>query len=283
MKSHEATRASGLEMTPEAEALTVETTYSDGPTLVAYAWDAGDPVEISPARRWRQWMDDTPSRWANRCLPLLVANESGWWLLNPRGFTATWSGQPDAAAIAIRYDEEPEDHQPIASSHFGYGIVTWTIPSVFVAEPGWDLLVRGPANLPKDGASPLEGVVEIDWATVAFTMNWKITRPELAVRFEAGEPFAMLVPQRRHELENIRPHTAKLSDNPALESEFRLWLRRRNESRLMRFARERGLTDEVPPDYWQKDYFKGQAVTGVQAPEHRTKRRLRPFSASVRP
>ena len=101
---------------------------------------------------------------------------------------------------------------PLVGTMFGYGVLTWTIPYLFRTDPGWNLLARGPANLPQDGVSALEGLVETDWATATFTMNWKMTRPGLPVRFEAGEPFCQIVPQRRHELEAFRPQKASLTD-----------------------------------------------------------------------
>ncbi|MCA1685255.1 MAG: DUF6065 family protein, partial [Planctomycetia bacterium] len=40
---------------------------------------------------WRRdWMDATPNRYAYRCLPLTIMNQTGWWVKNPVGFTATW-------------------------------------------------------------------------------------------------------------------------------------------------------------------------------------------------
>ena len=40
----------------------------------------------------RDWMDATPNRFAYRCLPLTIVNQTGWWIRNPVGFTATWRG-----------------------------------------------------------------------------------------------------------------------------------------------------------------------------------------------
>jgi hypothetical protein len=41
---------------------------------------------------------------------------------------------------------------PSAISHFGSGILTWNVPYLFRTPPGYNLLVRGPANWPKDAA-----------------------------------------------------------------------------------------------------------------------------------
>src|SRR5262249_11468483 len=155
--------------------------------------------------------------WANRCLPLLVANQGGWVLLTPVPFEATWSGEPSPSGTTIEFSDELPHPRPVAS-HFGYGIVTWAVPFLFRTPPGYNLLARGPANWPKDGISPLEGLVETDWAVTTFTMNWKITRPDVTVRFEEREPFCMIVPQRRGELEAFRPRFEELGDHPDTES-----------------------------------------------------------------
>ena len=52
------------------------------PTVSGWEWGWAD---------WeRDWMDSTPNRFAYRCLPLTIANQTGWWIKNPVGFTATW-------------------------------------------------------------------------------------------------------------------------------------------------------------------------------------------------
>ena len=91
-------------------------------------------------------------------------------------------------------EEETEaSMQACVVSHFGCGIITWTLPYLFQTPPGWSLLARGPANWPFDGVSPLEGIVETDQAASTFTMNWKITRPDFTVRFDRGDPICMIV------------------------------------------------------------------------------------------
>jgi hypothetical protein len=222
-------------------------------------------------------MDEAEARWPNRCLPLLVANQSGWWLLNPDPFTATWDGGPGQDAVCIEYDEEQPER--LAMSHFGYGIITFTVPFLFRTDPGWDLLARGPANLPKDGLSALEGVVETDWSTATFAMSWKITRPGVPVRFERGEPYCTVVPQRRYELESFTPRVANLDEDQELAAGFRAWLSHRDRLHALKFVSQFGKVEGFEANAWQRDYFKGQDVAGNPAPDHRTKRELRPFSA----
>lgn len=254
------------------------------PSLVAHHFGPGrGTLEMVPANRWRPWMEEAEWRWPNRCLPLLMANESGWWLLNPHGIAVTWDGNDSGYGVSIEYDERLPESRRLVGSQFGYGIVTWLIPYVFTTDPGWDLLVRGPANLPKDSIAPLEGLVETDWVA-PFTMNWKFTRTDTPIRFEAGEPFCMIVPQRRHDLEAIHPHSTTLARNPRLAEGFAAWARRRDELSGRKFVAEFGQIEGFTPTEWQQDYFKGQPSGGIEAPpDHRTKRRLREFEADGGP
>jgi hypothetical protein len=123
---------------------------------------------------------------------MLIANQSGWELRNPCGFTATWLGQ-QGMDVMIAPDKR-DAGQLLPASHFGYGILTWHLPMLFRTPPGYNLLARGPANHPKDAVSPLEGIVETDWASTSFSMNWKFTRKLMPVRFEVDEPIGMIVP-----------------------------------------------------------------------------------------
>jgi hypothetical protein len=243
----------------------------DARELVAYRLtDAPSIVSLAPAPATRRWMDDSSSRFAYRCLPLLMANQAGWFITLKEAVEVEWDGGEGSQALRIAGSLAVLAN---VVSHFGQGIVTFRLPYLFRTSPGRDLLVRGPANLFKDGASPLEGLVESDWSVAPFTMNWKITRPRHCIRFEAGEPIAMLVPSPRGDLERFAPSLSSLADDEALARRYRRWF----EGRA---AFLRDLDDDVPEAVaagWQKDYFRGEGPGDTVALEHRTKLRLRPF------
>ena len=81
----------------------------------------------------------------------------------------TWNGGLGADALKVEFFEKPKVAH--AASHFGSGILTVTVGYLFRTPPGYNLYIRGPANLPKDGIAPLEGIVETDWSEATFTMN----------------------------------------------------------------------------------------------------------------
>jgi hypothetical protein len=245
--------------------------------LIAFPAASGPEVPIIPAARSREWMNDTADRWANRCLPLVIANESGWVLLNPHGFEASWTGEPALEALTISMDEDVPV-PPLAESNFGYGILTWAVPYLFRTPPGYNLLARGPSNSPKDGIGPLEGVVETDWSVATFTMNWKFTRPDHPVRFESGEPYCMIVPQRRGELEAFRPVVRDLATDPETQAGARAFGERRHGVVVQAFVgsysadREGGM--------WEGDYYRGRYPDGRPAPVHQKHLRLSTFERS---
>lgn len=240
-----------------------------GPELIAYHMSWLPPMPIVPADQARAWMDATNQHFANRCLPLLIANQSGWAILSTHTFEATWNGNVDTDAIQITYLEGDEPYPAI--SHFGHGIITWHVPYIFRTSPGWNLWVRGPANWPKDSIVPLEGVVESDWIEATFTMNWMFTRPDETITFEVDEPICMILPHRRHELESVRPEIRELAERPDILDGYTRWSQSRTDFNASIQKASPGTSA------WQKNYFRGNSVAGRQAPEHQTKLRLREF------
>jgi hypothetical protein len=256
-------------MTPERSATA---SLSSRPELIAYRLTPDDGPPIVPARRERAWMDGTTDRFANRCLPLLVANQFGWVLLNVRDFAASWNGGPQAADLSVRFAQTAI--RPPVASHFGHGVITWTIPYLFRSTEGYNLLVRGPCNEPKDGIAPLEGIVETDWCTATFTMNWKFTRPG-TITFGNGEPFCMIVPFRRGDLASFRTSIRAIENENALHRGFLAW-------QSSRESFNRGLLQQDRSGgarRWQKHYFRGMSLDGLRATHHETKITLCEFSA----
>ena len=120
-------------------------------------------------------MDRTRNGFAYRCLPLNIANAHGWLLLNTIPFIAQWDGGSELDAVTMTAGSGAI----LASSHFGFGVLTFHVNALFRTEPGDDLMVTGPLNEPKDGIQPLTGVVETDWGRPPRV--WRSGAPEVAV------------------------------------------------------------------------------------------------------
>jgi hypothetical protein len=244
---------------------------SEDTALVAYSLHENQSAEVfpEPAPIPRPWMDAAHLRHPYRCLPLVIANQCGWVLRCPVGFSAFWYGGPAKEDIELRFDA-PENR---IVSHFGNGVVTFTIPFLFRTPPGINLWVKGPANWVKDGVQALEGVVETDWLASTFTMNWKVTRVCEWVRFEKDEPFCMLVPVPRGLVETLVPRVEPIQTNPELLAQYQRWEQSRSGFLV-------GLTSRDPnavAQGWQKDYFQGKTPDGKSFDSHQTRLNVKPF------
>lgn len=242
-----------------------------GLSLIAYRLDDDEGMGLITAPASREWMNNTTQRFAYRCLPLLIANQAGWLILNDHTIRATWTGEDALSSLTIEYPDGTGRYS--AGSHFGHGIITWPLPYLFRTPPRFNLLARGPSNLPKDGVCPLEGIIETDWATATFTMNWKVTRSHHPIVFEAGEPICMIVPQRRRELEAFRPEIHSIESAPDIKRGHQHWSDGRRE--FLEELKVHG--SEAFGKSWQKDYFQGHIFEGGYEPEHQLKLCLKEF------
>jgi hypothetical protein len=235
-----------------------------------------NPPQITPApisRAWMSELSETDKGWPTRCLPMLIANQSGWLLRNRCAFTATWIDRDGVDVMTVPDKRDTAQFLPV--SHFGNGILTWHLPMLFRTPAGYNLLVRGPANYPKDAVCPLEGIVETDWASASFSMSWKFTRKMMPVRFEVDEPICMVVPQRRAELEEFAPELRHLDSDEDLQRKHESFLRPRDVEGQMRAATAVAAGEKVQ---WQGDYTRGRHIDGeAGAPDHQTRRHLRSF------
>ncbi len=270
-----------------------------GPWLKAYELASTEGWSIEPASPKRQWMDATFRRIAYRCLPLIAANQAGWVIRSPAAFTAVWSGKADNRGVRLTFDAGYEQYAGIAISHFGAGVLTFVLPWLFRTSPGYALAVRGLTNEPKENAVALDAIVETDWSPYTFTMNWKLLRGEVPVRFEKGDAVCLLQPFALDLLEqfecSFEPLTAA---PPELREGFDA------------FVNGRSANNAVAPQgryEAQRDYFAGRYPDGSPArypaetrepgecpavdrrlsgalaePQHRTGFGLRPFAPANR-
>ncbi len=255
------------------KAITVNQAKPNPGTLSLIAFDVGSAMKTNlvPGKPGRAWMNATPQRFAYRCLPMVIANQWGWMIETQHRVEAIWDGtQPPAGLVVTSNGNE----KPIAaSSHFGSGVLTFNIGFLFRTPPGFNIHVRGPANRPKDGVCPLEGIIETDWIDSTFTMNWKLTRPNHQVVFEAGEPIAMISPVQRGQLEQFVAEIQPLSRDQDTFANYTTWSKSRDEFN----ADLKVAGSAAKKAGWQKDYTRGRTISGEPAPEHQTALELKGF------
>ena len=236
--------------------------------LIAYR-TKGIGMALVPAKADRPWMTAGKTTFANRCLPMRIANQHGWFVLNPSSITITWNGGVGQRDLKV----ESSDGRPIAAmSHFGHGVLTWWLPYLFRTPAGYNMHVRGPVNFCKDGIIALDAIVETDWAVASFPMSWRVTRIGMPIRFEEGEPICMISPIPRSMLERCEPVVKSLDDAPSLQAKFQTWSASRKKH-------NNSLRDPAAPRTWEKHYFLGtHPGTSEHFTEHQIRLRVKPFS-----
>jgi hypothetical protein len=232
--------------------------------------DATSYPRIVPANVDRFWIDITTGGWARRCLPLLIANQAGWHLLNEDPFEVRWTGNNDLNCLDFRFPKRRTSRSPL--NMVGYGIISWTPPLLFRTPPGINLWVRGPANCPKHGITPLEGIVETDWLPYPFTINWKITKRRERIRFEQDEPICLITPVRRYEVDHFKPVIRNLDSDQELAADYRVW-----HDRRVRAVATAGLDGSggKAAIAGQGQYIRGEKVAGSRFEHHQTKLTVR--------
>lgn len=236
--------------------------------MLLYPLWPGAP-KLVPARPDRPWMDAFPSRHPYRCLPLTIGNTFGWEFLSPASFTVFWNGGPRAEDLRFQAEDGYPHLDGLVASHFTHGIVTFNTFHIIRTAPGWDLMVGGPLNRPKDGIAPLTGVIETDWLPYTFTMNWQLTRPGM-VRWQAGEPFCQIIPVPHGALDTIEPEIHDIESDPELKTQYEAWRDKRAE-----FMEKFSEGDPAAlKQAWQRYYFRGKLPDETRIDTHRHKVRL---------
>jgi hypothetical protein len=264
------TPATKLEPTPVGNAAGLPSKPMAASTRLQFYRLHPNAPDLRPGRSERAWMNETNERYAYRCVPLSIANASGWELLLPASFEATWDGGAAKESIALKgLCGEAVDSQ-IVNSHFGHGVLTFHTGYILRTDPDWGVWCRGAPNEAKDGIAPLDGLVETDWLPFPFTMNWRFTRP-CTVRFAKDEVFCFIMPVAHMALEDMKPEILYLDDAPELKEEYSAWSKSRSA-----FLKNLQAGDaQTVQEAWQRFYVRGATATGKRAPaSHRAKRRL---------
>ena len=204
-------------------------------------------------------------RWASRCAGAAVPQ---WQRLSPlqpsrsgADYLAFLLG--DGGTAASSWAAEESFPAGFAESQFGSGILTFNPLLIIRPPPGHDLWVSGPVNRFKDAIQPMSALIEADWMPFTFSMNWQITRADITITFEKGEPFCSFFPVARGLVERCEPVLKPISDDPALQKSY--WA-----SRMTRNAAVAGQGGDSPFQGWYASRsFPGDAAPAEPQPTPR--------------
>lgn len=182
-------------------------------------------VVNSPIKR--NWMNDTDSSYAYKCVPLNAANQYGWNVLSPIEFTAEWNGGQKRQDIKISVLGSNDDDEDLVGSHFGHGILTFYPDFIIRTNKNTSLYIRGVPNLASNGIQPLDAIVETDWLPFTFTFNLRFTRPG-KIKFYRDQPLFNFFPIERNYIQNFEAKVSNIKEHQTLNKEFESYSRARN-------------------------------------------------------
>src|SRR4029077_2015717 len=158
-------------------------------------------MSIVPALPDRTWMSNLEA--TDRWLPTSIANQIGWMILNDQEIELTWNGGGSPSDLSISGSEVGTTTRVV--SQFGHGIATWKLPFLFRFPLEVNLRLRGPTNWNREGAFPIEQILDAASSIADVSMSWKVTAVGIPVRFGIGEPLCMIYPELRGLADEVDP------------------------------------------------------------------------------
>ncbi len=169
------------------------------------------PTARMPQRADRAAAGTLPTRAFRYCEPAVTASSFGYYVFPPMDFSLMWDGNEISwtfegagswlplktaqfPGYVAHFDERaPEDIRGFSPPFLGAlqepGLVQMWSGLVARTAPGWSLLVRACANLPRQGAYELfEGVIETDHWFGPLITNMRLTKTNTPIEFRADYP-----------------------------------------------------------------------------------------------
>ncbi len=184
------------------------------------------PQARMPQRADRAAAGTLPTRAFRYCEPVVAASAFGWYVFPPIGFQLMWDGHE----VVWKYDGGPAEWLPLKTAQFpGYadyfnakapdeikgfsppfvgalqepGLVQLWTGLIAQTAPGWSLLVRPCANLPRTGAYELyEGIIETDRWFGPLITNMRLTKTDTPIEFRADFPILQVQALPREALDD---------------------------------------------------------------------------------
>jgi len=183
------------------------------------------PSARLPQRADKSAAGSLPTRAFRYCEPATSASGWGYYVFPPIGFSVRWDGHdmmwtwegagdwfPLKSAQFPGFRDQfeaaaPEEIRPYSPPFLGAlqesGLIQMWTGLVVRTAPGWSLLVRAPANLPRTGGyEPFEGIVETDHWFGPLITNIRITKTDVPVDFRPDYPLLQVQPIPRYVYED---------------------------------------------------------------------------------
>ena len=194
-------------------------TPPDGPLVQFYQMV---PSDCPPRRADKSVGGVIPARALRYCEAITSASAFGWYVFLPMNFKVVWDGHDmlwtypgvdewlPLTRDAVQYpnfSRQFDQHAPddvrgfcppfLAPSIQPGQLQVWT-GCIAKTAPGWSLLVRGVANLPRSQSyQMLEGIIETDnWFGPLFD-NIRILKTDVPIEFRSDIPFLQVQPIRK--------------------------------------------------------------------------------------
>ena len=179
-----------------------------------------------PQRADRSAAGSLPTRAFRYCEPVTTASAFGYYVFPPINFSLMWDGHD----VVFTYDGNEDGWLPLKVAQFPYfpqyfdervpeeikgfsppflaalqepGLVNFWSGIIARTIPGWSLLVRPCANLPRTGGYDLfEGVIETDRWFGPLLTNMRLTKTNTPISFTTEMPIFQVQPLPREALED---------------------------------------------------------------------------------
>jgi hypothetical protein len=178
-----------------------------------------------PQRADKSAAGSLPTRAFRYCEPATSAAAYGYYVFPPIGFSLQWDGhdvmwtyEGIGEWLPLRAAQFPgfRDHfdaaappeireysPPFLAALQEPGLIQMWTGLVARAAPGWSLLIRPPANLPRAGGYELfEGIVDSDRWFGPLVTNLRLTKTDTPIDFRPDYPLLQVQPLPRHVYED---------------------------------------------------------------------------------
>jgi hypothetical protein len=174
-----------------------------------------------PQRADRSAAGSLPTRAFRYCEPATSASGYGYYIFPPISFSLQWDGRdvmwtwegagtwlPLKSAQfpgfrdlfdQVAPDEIREYSPPFLGALQEPGLIQCWTGIVARTAPGWSLMVRPPANIPRSGSYELyEGIIETDRWFGPLITNMRLAKTDVPIDFRADFPLLQVQPIPRH-------------------------------------------------------------------------------------